>query len=83
MSFGKKLRELRLERGLSQADLSGPGVSRSLVSQLERDRIRPTAQSLQTLSEKLGVSYDFLRDSVTPIENACHTLLKHACMESH
>jgi len=78
MSFGKRLRELRLERGLTQADLSGPGVSRSLVSQLERDRIRPSAQALQTLSEKLGVSYDYLRDAVKPIENTCHVLLKHA-----
>ncbi|GGH84716.1 transcriptional regulator with XRE-family HTH domain [Pullulanibacillus pueri] len=78
MSFGKKLRELRLERGLSQADLSGPGVSRSLVSQLEREQIRPTPQAIQTLSEKLGVSYDFLRDAVVPIENTCQVLLKHA-----
>lgn len=78
MSFGERLRALRIERGLSQADLAGPGVSRSLVSQLEHDHVRPSAQALQTLSEKLDVSFDFLRDAVSPLANTCQVLFKHA-----
>lgn len=79
LSFGERLRELRIERGLSQMDLTGPSVSRSLVSQLERGHAEPSPQALQTLSEKLGVSYEFLRGNVSgPLERTCRTLLKHS-----
>lgn len=79
MTFGAKLKQLRTERGLSQADLTGPGVSRSLVSLLENDRIMPTPQAMETLANRLGVSYLMLKDADPgPIERTVRLLVRES-----
>ncbi|MDP9884201.1 transcriptional regulator with XRE-family HTH domain [Sinomonas atrocyanea] len=40
--FGAHLRSERTSRGLSQAELAGPGYSPSYISLLETGRRRPT-----------------------------------------
>ncbi len=42
-SLGQRLRALRVERGLSQAELAGDLVSPSYVSLIEADRRSPRA----------------------------------------
>ena len=59
-SFGARLRELRLRRGLSQAQLAGGELSTSYVSLLESGRRQPTAKAAAALAERLGVEPDFL-----------------------
>jgi transcriptional regulator with XRE-family HTH domain len=54
-AFGQLLRRLRTERGLSQADLVGPGVSASYVSRLESGARAVTAQAATHLAERMGV----------------------------
>lgn len=53
--FGERLKEQRRLKGLSQADLAGPGVSGSYVSLLESGRREPTHAVAQRLAERLGV----------------------------
>jgi len=57
---GERVRALRLQRGLSQEQLAGPGVSASYVSLIESGRRRPSPDALQTLATALGTSAEFL-----------------------
>lgn len=59
-SVGGRLRRLRLERGLSQRELSGPGVSYAYISRIEAGERRPSVKALRVLARKLGVSAEYL-----------------------
>ncbi|MFF5103281.1 helix-turn-helix domain-containing protein [Streptomyces sp. NPDC000134] len=53
--FGRRLKRLRLERGLSQAGLVGEGMSTGYLSRLESGERRPTERAVAYLAERLGV----------------------------
>jgi len=59
-SIGERLRRLRLERGLSQRELSSPGVSYAYISRIEAGARRPSVKALRKLARKLGVSAEYL-----------------------
>jgi tetratricopeptide (TPR) repeat protein len=64
-SLGERVRELRVERGLTQQELAGDNCSKEYVSQIERGRARPTAETLQWLADRLGVDRDYLERGVS------------------
>ncbi|WP_335936596.1 helix-turn-helix domain-containing protein [Streptomyces sp. PTD5-9] len=53
--FGRRLRQLRLERGLSQAALAGDGMSTGYLSRLESGARQPTDRAVDHLARQLGV----------------------------
>ncbi len=53
--FGRRLKQLRSERGLSQAALAGDGMSTGYVSRLESGARQPTARAVQHLASRLGI----------------------------
>jgi transcriptional regulator with XRE-family HTH domain len=53
--FGRRLKRLRLERGLSQAGLVGDGMSTGYLSRLESGERRPTERAVAYLARRLGV----------------------------
>ena len=53
--FGRRLRRLRLERGLSQAGLVGDGMSTGYLSRLESGERPPTQRATAYLAARLGV----------------------------
>ncbi len=59
-TIGERLRRLRTERGLSQRELSSPGVSYAYISRIEAGARRPSVKALRLLGKKLGVSADYL-----------------------
>ncbi len=59
-SIGQRLRGLRLERQLSQRELSSPGVSYAYISRIEAGARRPSVKALRQLARKLGVSVEYL-----------------------
>jgi len=59
-TVGQRLRRLRLERGLSQRELSSPGVSYAYISRIEAGARRPSVKALRMLARKLGVSAEYL-----------------------
>jgi len=67
-TLGQRLRALRIERGLSQADLAGDLVSPSYVSLIESDRRSPERDVLDGLARRLGCSTLFLESGVAPEE---------------
>jgi transcriptional regulator with XRE-family HTH domain len=59
-SIGTRLKRLRLQRGLSQRDLSSPGVSYAYISRIEAGARTPSVKALRKLSQKLKVSVEYL-----------------------
>jgi len=59
-TIGQRLRRLRHDRGLSQRELSSPGVSYAYISRIEAGARRPSVKALRMLAKKLGVSADYL-----------------------
>jgi tetratricopeptide (TPR) repeat protein len=58
--IGVRLKRLRLEHGLSQRDLSSPGVSYAYISRIEAGARTPSVKALRMLARKLGVSVEYL-----------------------
>jgi transcriptional regulator with XRE-family HTH domain len=62
--FGKKLKEARLERGLSQRSLGlSIGLSDKTISSYESSRSYPSLDVLKKLSEELRKSLDYFLSS--------------------
>jgi transcriptional regulator with XRE-family HTH domain len=56
LDLGSKVKALRLKRGLTQSELAGKvGVTASYISQLERNLVSPSIESLILLSEELQI----------------------------
>ncbi|MFJ8731814.1 tetratricopeptide repeat protein [Streptomyces bauhiniae] len=53
--FGRRLRQLRTERGLSQSALAGDGMSTGYLSRLESGARKPTERAVDYLAERLGI----------------------------
>lgn len=57
IQFGKKLKEVRLKKNLSQGGVARIlGVHRSYISGLERGRRNPSLLTVQKIAKALGVS---------------------------
>lgn len=57
IQFGKKLREVRLKKKLSQGDVARIlGVHRSYISGLERGRRNPSLLTVHKVANALGIS---------------------------
>lgn len=59
--FFERLKELRIERGITQAQLSkATGLSRSVIGYWEGGKKRPTSTAIITLAKFFGVTSDYL-----------------------
>lgn len=57
--MGKKIRALRLEKGMTQAELAGDTVTRNMLSQIENGLAQPSVTTIAELSERLGVPTEY------------------------
>lgn len=77
VQFGRRLRQLRLDRGLSQAALSeGAGITPEYVSRLERGLVNPSMAVLARVAESLGVEVRELFDFRTSKSHRDTTLAR-------
>ena len=61
LQFGKKLRDVRLKKKLSQGDIARIlGVHRSYISGLERGRRIPSLLTVHKVAKALGISVNEL-----------------------
>lgn len=67
LPFGAKVRQLRIEHGLSLRELAGDGMSVAYLSRLERGERRPTSRSAEYLAERLGISAQTLEDGALAV----------------
>lgn len=66
MELGEKLRQARLEAGLSQRQLCGEEITRNMLSLIEHGSARPSMDTLKYLASRLGkpVSFFLEEDAV-------------------
>ena len=67
MTLGEKLKQARVDAGLSQRQLCGDVITRNMLSQIENGSARPSMDTLSFLAMRLGktVSYFLEEDAVT------------------
>lgn len=58
--IGRRVQQLRHERGLTQRQLAEPAYTPAYISTLEAGRVRPSDDALRHLAERLGVAYEEL-----------------------
>ena len=66
MTLGEKIKQARLEAGLSQRQLCGEEVTRNMLSQIENGTARPSMDTLAYFAARLGkhISYFLEEDAV-------------------
>lgn len=67
MELGQRIRQARLEQGLSQRQLCGQEITRNMLSQIENGSARPSMDTLRYFASRLGkpVSWFLEEDTVT------------------
>lgn len=66
MTLGEKIKQARLDAGLSQRQLCGEEITRNMLSQIENGSARPSMATLSYFASRLGktVSYFLEEDAV-------------------
>ena len=64
-SLGDRVRQLRINRGMTQTQLAGERFSKEYVSQIERGKTRPTRETVAWLAARLGVDEAFVETGVS------------------
>lgn len=65
MELGQRLKQVRLEAGLSQRQLCGEEITRNMLSQIENGSARPSMATLQYLAARLGKSVSYFLEEQT------------------
>ena len=68
--LGDRLRQLRVAAGMTQSELARGRFSKEYISQIERGKTRPTAETIEWLAAALGVDPAFLASGVSSDERA-------------
>src|ERR687887_2519873 len=64
MELAARIRDLRVQAGLTKTALAKPRYTVSYVSQIESGRRTPSAEALEFFAGQLGVSPDFLATGI-------------------
>src|SRR6476661_3616114 len=76
---GARVREARLEIGLTQGELGGSRFSKEYVSQVELGKTRPSPAALDWFAERLGVDRMALAgESTAAVRAACEAAIARA-----
>jgi len=82
-TLGQKIKELRIQKGLTQSDLGAGMVTPSMISQIEADKANPSHKLLQAIAEKLETPIEyFLTDMQMQIEQIATYKVARALMEA-
>ena len=60
LSLGKKIRQIRIDRKITQQELVGDFITRNMLSQIENDVATPSIKTLQYIADHLEVPLSFL-----------------------
>ncbi|PEZ03601.1 transcriptional regulator [Bacillus sp. AFS018417] len=77
-TLGEKIRTLRKEKKLTQSELAGTELTKSMLSQIENGKATPSMKTLHYLADKLGCDASFLLEEEA---NEFTTLVQE--MEQH
>lgn len=81
MELGNKLKQARLEAGLSQRQLCGETITRNMLSQIENGTASPSMTTLRYLAGRLGkpVSFFLEEDAVVSTNQRAMERAREAC----
>ncbi len=63
-TLGEKIKELRKELKLTQTELAGSEITKSMLSQIENNQATPSMKSLQYLSNRLSKPISYFIDDI-------------------
>ena len=69
MELGQRLRQARLDAGLTQRQVCGDLITRNMLSQIENGTAQPSMDTLCYLAEKLGKPVGYFLDEQTAPPN--------------
>ena len=67
-SVGERLREARLSKGLTQAQLAKGLATKGFISQVERNRTTPSLPKLRVMADRLGLPLGYFTGDKSPLE---------------
>ena len=65
MTLGQKIKQTRIELGLTQKELVGDHITRNMLSKIENDSATPSVKTLEFLAGRLGLSTSYLMSDLT------------------
>ncbi len=65
-TIGKRLRRLRLERGLTQTEVAGGEYSKEYVSQVELGKTEPSRRAIEVFAARLEVDESYFETGIDP-----------------
>ncbi|MDD8000783.1 helix-turn-helix domain-containing protein [Bacillus cereus] len=84
-TLGEKIKTLRKEKKLTQTELAGSELTKSMLSQIENGKATPSMKTLQYIAEKLGCETSFLLeeddDEIVELIQKMERLIKNKCDE--
>ena len=69
MALGQRIKQARLEAGLSQRQLCGDTITRNMLSQIENGSAQPSMDTLRHLAARLGKPVSFFLEEETASPN--------------
>lgn len=75
MNIGKKIRSLRIQRGMTQKELAGDEITRNMLSRIENGAAYPSISSLIYLADRLEVSPAYFFDESEKPQNEMESML--------
>lgn len=82
-TLGQKIKELRVQKGLTQGELGGGKVTPSMISQIEADKANPSHRLLKWISDRLDTPIEyFLTDMQLQSEKISSFRFAQALMEA-
>lgn len=63
LSLGEKIKKLRKEQNMTLKELAGDRITAAQISHIERDKSHTSHELLEYLSDRLGVSVDYLLET--------------------
>lgn len=84
-TLGEKIKALRKRKKLTQTELAGSELTKSMLSQIENGKATPSMKTLQYIAEKLGCETSFLLeeddDEIVELIQKMERLIKNKCDE--
>lgn len=68
INLGKKIRALRLKKGMTQSVLAGETITRNMLSQIENGSAQPSVSTIVELSEKLEAPTEYFFSEIDDID---------------
>lgn len=65
MTLGQKIKQARIDKGMTQRELVGDHITRNMLSKIENDSATPSVRTLEYLAGRLGLSVSYLMSDMT------------------